>query len=117
MNNLNETTKKLNKMMPKIEKFLDNSVEWEDKISNSFKSITDSYMGIKDTMDHFRTALVRGDFNIKDISQEIIPTINSTMIEMQALMIKMQEALDQYERSPGDIIFKQEKIKKGPGEN
>ncbi|MCF6340041.1 MAG: MlaD family protein [Sulfurimonas sp.] len=117
INNLNETTKKLNKMIPKVEKFLDNSVEWEDEISDSFKSIAGSYMGIKETMDYFRTALVKGDFNIKDISQEIIPTINSTMIEMQALMIKMQEALDQYERSPGDIIFKQEKIKKGPGEN
>lgn len=117
INNFNDITKKLDKMMPQIEKFVDNSIEWEDKISNSFKSITGSYVGIKETMDHFRTALVRGDFNIKDISQEVIPTINSTMIEMQALMIKMQETLDQYERSPGDIIFKQEKIKKGPGEN
>lgn len=116
MKNLNITTRKMNNMMPKIEKFLDNSVEWEDKISGSFASIMGSYIGIKDTMDYFRAALVRGDFNIKDISHEVIPTLNSTLLEMQALMIKMQEAIDQYERSPGDIIFKQEKIRKGPGE-
>jgi phospholipid/cholesterol/gamma-HCH transport system substrate-binding protein len=116
VHNLNITTKKLDEMMSQIEKFLNNSVEWEDKISNSFKSITGSYMGIKETMDYFRAALIRGDFNIKKISNEVIPTMNSTMLEMQTLMIKIQEAIDQHERSPSDMIFKQEKIKKGPGE-
>ncbi|MCK4737258.1 MAG: MCE family protein, partial [Sulfurimonas sp.] len=117
MKNLNSTTKKLDKMMPRVEKFLNNSVEWEDKVSDSFKSIMGSYDGIKTTMDLFEESLTRGDFNIKEISNDVIPTINSTLLEMQELMIKMQEAIDQYERSPGDILFKQEKIKKGPGED
>ncbi|MCK4875266.1 MAG: MCE family protein [Sulfurimonas sp.] len=117
MKNLNSTTKKLDKMMPRVEKFLNNSVEWEDKVSDAFKSIMGSYHGIKTTMDLFEESLARGDFNIKDISNDVIPTINSTLLEMQELMIKMQEAIDQHERSPGDILFKQEKIKKGPGED
>jgi phospholipid/cholesterol/gamma-HCH transport system substrate-binding protein len=115
--NLNSTTKKLDDMMPRIDKFMKNSTEWEDKISNSFKSITGSYHGIKTTMDLFKESLARGDFNLKDISNDIIPTMNSTLLETQALMIKMQEAINQYERSPGDVIFTQEKIKKGPGED
>lgn len=117
MKNLNSTTKKLDEMMPRIEKFLNNSVEWEDKVSDSFKSIMGSYHGIKTTMDLFKESLARGDFNIKEISNDVVPTINSTLLEMQELMIKMQEAINQYERSPGDIIFTHEKIKKGPGED
>jgi len=116
MNNLNSTTKKLDKMMPRVEKFLNNSVEWEDEVSSSFKSIMGSYHGIKTTMDLFKESFARGDFNIKDISNDVIPTMNSTLLEMQELMIKMQEAINQHERSPGDVIFTQEKIKQGPGE-
>ncbi|MCW8895261.1 MAG: MlaD family protein [Sulfurimonas sp.] len=117
MKNLNSSTKKLDEMMPRIEKFINNSVEWEDKISSSFKSITGSYHGIRTTMDDFREAMARGDFNLKEITGDLVPTMNSTFVEMQELMIKMQEAIDKYERSPGDILFKQEKIKKGPGED
>ena len=116
MKNLNSTTKKLDEMMPHIEKFINNSVEWEDKISGSFKAITGSYHGIRTTMDLFRESLARGDFNIQAISNEVIPNINRTLLEVQELMIKMQEAIDKHERSPGDILFKQEKAKKGPGE-
>jgi len=117
MKNLNSSTKKLDDMMPRINKFITNTVEWEDKISSSFKSITGSYHGIKTTMDLFKESLARGDFNLKAISDDVIPTINSTLLEMQELMIKMQEAIQQHGRSPGDVIFTQEKIKKGPGED
>ncbi|MCF6309014.1 MAG: MlaD family protein [Sulfurimonas sp.] len=117
MKNLSSSTKKFDEMMPRIEKFFNNSVEWEDKISDSFKSITGSYHGIKTTMDDFRESLTRGDFNVKEISNNVIPTVNSTLLEIQELMIKMQEAIDQHERSPSDIIFTHEKIKKGPGED
>ena len=33
---------------------------------------------------------------------------------MQSLIIKMQETLSKHERSPSDILFMQEQIKKGP---
>lgn len=117
IDNLSSATKKIDEMMPQMEKFFKNSVEWEDKVSSSFNSIMGSYMGIKETMDYFRAALVSGDFNLKEISSDIVPTINNSFLEMQQLMIKMQEALNKYDRSPGDIIFTQEKIKKGPGED
>jgi phospholipid/cholesterol/gamma-HCH transport system substrate-binding protein len=116
MKNLNSSSKKLDEMMPRIDKFLNGSMIWEDKISESFKSIMNSYLGIKGTMDLFREALASGDFNIKEISSDIVPSLNNTLMQMQELMIKIEEAINQHERSPGDILFKQEKIKKGPGE-
>ncbi|MDA7817606.1 MlaD family protein [Sulfurimonas sp.] len=112
-----ETIKDFQSSVKKFDKFLSNTVEWEDKVSASFTSIMGSYHGIKTTMDLFNASLARGDFNIKEISSEVVPTMNNTLLTMQELMIKIEEAINQYERSPGDMLFTQEKIKKGPGED
>ncbi len=117
INNIDSATYKLDLIMPKIENFVDKSVAWEDKISKSFSSISHSYIGIKSSMDTFKGAIANGDFNIKEITSDVMPTINSTLLEMQHLMVSIENALNQYERSPGDILYKQEEIKKGPGEN
>ena len=114
--NLNSTTKKMDKLMPRIDKFVTNTIEWEDKVSGAFQAIMGSYHGIKTTMDLFKESLARGDFNIKDIANTFVPTMNNTMRQTQQLMIKLEEAINNYERSPGDMIFTQEKVKKGPGE-
>ena len=114
--NLNSFSNKADKLTPNIDNFISNSIEWEDKISNSFKSITNSYNGIRSSMDEVKRAVASGEFNLKDIAGDITPTMNSTMLEMQELMIRIDGILEQYERSPGDILFKQEEIKKGPGE-
>jgi len=116
MANLNSTTKQLDKLMPRIDKFITNTIEWEDKVSGAFKAIMGSYHGIKTTMDLFKESLARGDFNIKNIANTFVPTMNSTLRQTQELMIKLEEAINNYERSPGDMIFTQEKVKKGPGE-
>jgi len=116
MQNLNSATKKLDEMMPKIDNFIDNSVAWEDKIALSFESIMTSYTGIKGSMSEIERAVASGEFNFKDIASDVVPTLNNSLVEMQYMMIKIGSALNKYERSPNDIIFKQEEIKKGPGE-
>ncbi len=115
MNNLNSTTKKLDELMPRIDKFVTNTIEWEDKVSSAFKAIMGSYHGIKTTMDLFKESLARGDFNIKEIANTFVPTMNNTLRQTQELMIRLEDTLNDYERSPGNILI-QEEIKKGPGE-
>ncbi|MEA2092288.1 MAG: MCE family protein, partial [Campylobacterota bacterium] len=114
--NFDSASKKFDLMMPKIEQFIDKSVQWENKISKSFTSIMNSYLGIKASMDMFKAAIASGEFNLKEISGDLVPTMNNTLLEMQHLMISIESALNQYERSPGDVLFKQEEIKTGPGE-
>ncbi len=114
--NFDKLIKKFDAVVPKIDHFIDNSVAWEDKISTSFNSIMHSYIGIKASMTTFKVAIANGDFNIKEITSDIVPTMNNTLLEMQHLMISIEGALNKYERSPGDILFEQEEIKKGPGE-
>jgi len=116
MQSLNTTTKHIDEMMPQIDKFINNTVEWEDKVSGAFGSITGSYKGIKETMDVFRSSLARGDFNIDKISDKFVPNLNSSLMQTEELMIKMQEFINTYERSPGAMIFTKEEIKNGPGE-
>jgi len=116
LKNFDNATKKLDEMMPRIKHLVESSVTWENKIANTFASIMNSYIGIKASMDRFKLAVDSGDFNLKEISTDIVPTMNNTLIELQHLMIRIEGALNQYERSPGDILFKQEEIKKGPGE-
>jgi phospholipid/cholesterol/gamma-HCH transport system substrate-binding protein len=116
MKNFESATKKLDKMMPKIDNFIDKSMAWEDKISGSFASIMNSYLGIRSSMDEIKRAVASGEFNIKDIAGDVVPTLNNTLLEMQQLMIKLENTLQQYDRSPSDILYKKEIIKKGPGE-
>jgi phospholipid/cholesterol/gamma-HCH transport system substrate-binding protein len=115
--NLESFSSKADDMMPKIDVFVDKSMVWEDSIKNSFDSIMNSYLGIRSSMDEIKRAVSSGEFNVKDIASDIVPTMNNTLLDMQDLMIKLQDTLNQYDRSPSDILFKQEEIKKAPGEN
>jgi len=89
---------------------------WQDDITKSFGSIMNSYLGIKDSANEVKRAISSGEFNLKEIAGDVVPTVNNTLLEMQQLMIKLEDVLQQYERSPRDMFFKQEQIKKGPGE-
>ena len=113
---LNSTTKKVDAMVPNINAFIDKSVDWENKISSSFASIMNSYLGIRSSMDEIKRAVSSGEFNVKAIAADVVPTMNNTLLEMQHLMIRVENIINLYERSPGDILFKQEEVKKGPGE-
>ncbi|MCX6052023.1 MAG: MlaD family protein [Campylobacterales bacterium] len=114
--NIDSVSKDLTKITPNIDKFIANSISFEDKISSSLGSIMNSYLGIRATMDEVKRAIASGEFNLKEISSDVVPTINNTLLDTQRLIIKVEDVLNAYERSPGDILFKQEEVKKGPGE-
>ena len=116
MKNLDSASAKIDVMMPKIEKFAENSVEWENKIATYFQTIMQSYMGIKASMDVFKGAVASGEFNFKNISSDIVPTLNNTLLDFQHIIIRLDTLMEQYEKSPGDILFKTQEINKGPGE-
>lgn len=116
MRNLKSASKKLDDAFPRLVELIEKSIAWEEGILSSFNSISDSYLGIKDSMDTFKSAVESGDFNIKEITNDILPILNNTLLEMQNLTIKMQKSLKSHDRSPADILFIQEEIKKGPGE-
>jgi len=114
--NIESSSAKLDAMMPHIDGLISKSMLWQDDITKSFGSIMNSYLGIKDSANEVKRAISSGEFNLKEIAGDVVPTVNNTLLEMQQLMIKLEDVLQQYERSPRDMFFKQEQIKKGPGE-
>lgn len=114
--NMDEFSYKLNAVMPNIDNFIIKSEAWENKISTSFESIMGSYVGIRGSMDEIKRAVASGEFNIKEISSEVLPTMNSTFLEMQELMINVEETLKNYNKSPSDILYKQRENREAPGE-
>lgn len=114
--NLNNASKKLDEAMPEFIKLIDKTDHWEDNISASFVSIRTSYKGIEDSFSTLKTTIDSGELNIKEITDELIRNINHTLFEIRQLTMKSSEVIDKYEKSPADMIFSHEKIKKGPGE-
>ena len=114
--NFDSVSAKVDGLTPNVDKFIDKSIEWEDKISTSLGSIMVSYKNISNTMVEVKRAVASGEFNVKDIADDVVPTMNNTLLEMQELMIRIDGMMEHYERSPGDVLFKQEEVKKGPGE-
>jgi phospholipid/cholesterol/gamma-HCH transport system substrate-binding protein len=114
--NLNSITLKVDKVVPNIDHFVDKSIEWEKSMDHSFASIMDSYVGITESMDEIKRAIADGEFNFKDITADVMPTLNNTLLEMQDMMQELETTLQKQERSPADIFYKQEEVKKAPGE-
>jgi phospholipid/cholesterol/gamma-HCH transport system substrate-binding protein len=114
--NLESLTHKIDAAVPNVNKLVVRSMKWQDDIAASFDSIMKSYIGITASMTEFKRAVASGEFNLKEISADVVPTMNDTFLSLQELMIKIESTLEQYKRSPSDILYKQEAIKKAPGE-
>ena len=107
---------KLDTTIEKFEGLVDHTVTWENKIATSLHSIMNSYKKIDSAMSEFKRAVSSGEFNVKDIASKVVPNINATLYELQESMIQLDKTLKEYERSPSDILFKRQEIKKAPGE-
>lgn len=116
MANLDGITKKLNIAMPNLELFVEKGIEWEENTSAALESIMKSYLGIQGTMAEIENAVISGDFNLKEITSDVVPALTNTLLEFQNLMIGLEDMLDNHRRSPSDILYKKEIIKKAPGE-
>jgi len=116
MQNLEESSRKLSLLMPKVEHFIQNSVSFEDDLGASIASIKDTYLVVRSAMNRFEMTLKSGAFDIKEITSDAIPQLNKTLFELQQTLQKANALIEQYERSPGDILYKQEELRKGPGE-
>jgi len=116
LENSDNITYGVNNLVPKIDTLVTNTTDFENDLTESFNSIQKSYLSVEATMFKIQNSLDSGQFNLKDITKDTIPNLNNTLIQMETLMIKLEESIKNYNRSPADILFKTEEIKKGPGE-
>lgn len=114
--NLDKFSLQLTELTPKIERFVTNSITWEDKMSDSFVSIKHTYSDMGVIMENMALSFANVEKDVKDASLTIVPTINESLLQMQSTMIEFDEVMREYKRSPSDILFKETKEKRGPGE-
>jgi len=57
-----------------------------------------------------------GEFDLRQMTEHHLETLNALLVELQMLTKQTNETLQQLKRSPSDLLFKQEIIKAGPGE-
>jgi len=113
---VDEFTDKLNKLTPNIDLFLTKTEVWEKSTSDSIDSIMVSYVGLDKSMDEIQKAFHAGATEFKNLNADVLPSLNATMLEMQSMMIRVEEALEAYNSSPSDILYKRAEIRKAPGE-
>ncbi len=114
--NVDSLTYKIDKVIPNVDALIAKSVAWETSIDNSLSSIGTSYLTIATSMDAFENSIKNGDYNLKEISSGLVPTMNNSFLQMQELMINIDNVLHQYTESPSDILYKKSAIRKDPGE-
>lgn len=114
--NMEQITAQIDKSIPNINRLVDNSIVWENKINDSFVNIKETYVQMGKIMNNMAKSFLHVENNVEDATVQTLPILNSTMLEMQQTLINFNEVLNQYERSPSDILFKKEKVKRGPGE-
>lgn len=114
--NIDAFTLKLNYIMPDIHLFIENTNKWEKETSASIESIMVSYLGLDKSMDGINNAMSQGEKDFAQLNNDVVPNLNATLLDMQELMIKLDEFLEDYRNSPSDILFKSQEIKKAPGE-
>ncbi len=114
--NMNSVTRKMDLLLPNVDVLINKSLSWQDEIAGSFGSIMNSYLGIRSSMDEIKRAVSSGEFNVKEITSDVVPTMNNTFLELQSFIIKLDGVLEQYKRSPSDFLYKETQLKKAPGE-
>jgi len=114
--NFDEFSLKLAQLTPKVDKLVEKSILWEDKMSDSFVSIKDTYSGMGLIMDDMAQSFSNVQKDVQGMTLNIVPTINESMLIMQHSMLEFNELMQEYKRSPSDLLFKETDLKRGPGE-
>ncbi len=110
------TAEKMERTMPKVDTFIDKSVDFEARISTALTSISKSYLTIASAMAVFEERNRNGDYSMKQSTAEPMKQFQITMREMQATLNAINLLLARYGDSPSNIFLQSEEPNIGPGE-
>lgn len=110
------TAEKLDRTMPKVDAFIDNSIDFEERIASALASITGSYKKLASSMALFEERNRNGDYSVKENVGEPMKQFQITMRELQTTLNEINLLLARYGDSPSDILLQSEEPNIGPGE-
>ncbi|MGB5965104.1 MAG: MlaD family protein [Sulfurimonadaceae bacterium] len=110
------TVEKMDKTMPKVDSFIDKSVDFEARVSTALTSISGSYLTIASAMAVFEERNKNGDYSMKESTAEPMKQFQITMREMQTTLNEINLLLARFGDSPSDMLLQSEEPNIGPGE-
>ena len=110
------TAEKMDKTMPKVDQFIDKSVDFERRVSTALTSISGSYTTIASAMAVFEERNKNGDYSMKESTAEPMKQFQITMREMQVTLNEINLLLARFGDSPSNILLQSEEPNIGPGE-
>jgi phospholipid/cholesterol/gamma-HCH transport system substrate-binding protein len=99
-----------------VDAFIDNSIDFEERIADSLASITGSYKTLASSMAVFEERNRNGDYSVKENVGESMKQFQITMRELQTTLNEINLLLARYGDSPSDILLQSEEPNIGPGE-
>jgi phospholipid/cholesterol/gamma-HCH transport system substrate-binding protein len=110
------TAEKMDKAMPKVDSFIDESVVFEEHVATALTSISGSYKTISSAMAVFEERNKNGDYSMKESTAEPMKQFQITMREMQITLNDINLMLARFGDSPSNMLLQSEEPNIGPGE-
>jgi len=110
------TMEKMNHMMPKVDKTLDTTMDFEERTAAALGVIANSYKTIASSMALFEARNRNGDYSMKESTAEPMKQFGITMREMQHTLNELNALLARYGDSPSNMLLQTEEPDIGPGE-
>ncbi len=110
------TAQKMDKTMPKVDMFIDQSVDFENRVANALNSISKSYLTIASSLAVFEERNRNGDYSMKESTAEPMKQFQITMREMEITLNEINLMLARFGDSPSNMLLQSEEPNIGPGE-
>ncbi len=110
------TVEAIKKTMPKVDKTLASTQDFEKRSADALTSISQSYKIIASSMAVFEERNKNGDYSMKESTAEPMKQFGITMREMQHTLNELNALLARYGDSPSNMLLQTEEPDIGPGE-
>jgi len=114
--NLNQTSIKINKMIPSINTLIAKTGKLTTTASTALRSTANSFKDINKSIYAFKSALAHGEFNLKKISGNTLSNLNITLDTLDKSMLNFNNFINRYKNNPSALFLEFRKQIKGPGE-
>jgi phospholipid/cholesterol/gamma-HCH transport system substrate-binding protein len=107
---------KMDRTMPKVDSFIDKSVDFEARSAAALTSISGSYKTIASSMAVFEERNRNGDYSVKENVGESMKQFQITMRDLETTLNEINLLLTRYGDSPSNMLLQSEEPDIGPGE-
>ena len=116
MVNIEEFSSYLVKNEKRLDELIKGINELTKKGGNSFDTMKNTANDFSKLSKELQTQINKGNYNLKEITQESFDNLNSVLKSLENSLLQMQDLINNINESPSDLILKQKNIKFGPGE-